>query len=118
MTLLKLKYRKSAVPGFPHRQPEFIEFIGHVLTSKHHKWLDKNQFLFTTGDYDAPVRILDKRDVVNAWVDRRGGKDNVEIVENKFVVTRGPFSRYSCTCTAYKYRGKCSHIDLVKSNYK
>ena len=42
-------------------------------------------------------------------------KDNVSIVDGKYVVTGGPFNRYSCTRTAYNYRKRCSHTDGVKN---
>ena len=63
----------------------------------------------------SPVRILDKTDIVEAWVNRSNRKTNVHIVEDKYVVTQGPLNRYSCTCTAYHYRRRCSHIDEVKN---
>ena len=113
MALLKLRYKNSAYkPGFHARyEPQENIYIGHPLRFS---WLKEYEFALTTGDYDAPVRILDKRDIIEAWIDRNGGKDNVAIVDGKYVVTAGPFKRYSCTCTAYKYRNKCSHIDGVK----
>ena len=113
MSLLKLRYKNSAYkPGFHARyEPQENIYIGHPLRFS---WLKEYEFALTTGDYDAPVRILDNRDIIEAWIDRNGGKDNVAIVDGKYVVTAGPFNRYSCTCTAYKYRNKCSHIDGVK----
>ena len=114
MSLLKLKYKNSAYkPGFHYVfEPQYNTYIGHVVPRQ--RWLSEHEFFLTTGDYDAPVRILDKRDIVEAWVDRSNRGDNVTIVDKKYVVTAGPFKRYSCTCTAYKYRKKCSHIDEVR----
>ena len=113
MTLLKLRYKNSAYrPGFHAKyEPKECTYIGHPI---HYSWLSEHEFGLTTGEYDAPVRILDKRDIIEAWIDRKGGKDNVTIVDDKYVVTAGPFNRYSCTCTAYKWRNKCSHTDGVK----
>lgn len=113
MSLLKLRYRNSAhKPGSLAYQPKELEYIGHVVPRS--SWLSENEFFLTTGDMDAPVRILDKRDIIEGWIDRSNRGDNVTIVDNKYVVTAGPFKRYSCTCTAYKYRNRCSHIDGVK----
>ena len=113
MALLKLRYKNSAYkPGFHAKyEPKENIYVGHPFRLS---WLKEHEFALTTGDYDAPVRILDKNDIIEAWIDRKSGKDNVNIVEGKYVVTSGPFNRYSCTCTAYKYRHKCSHIDGVK----
>ena len=116
MSLVKLRYKSSYNPcGSPRGiaySPSEVEYVGHVVPRS--SWLSENEFFLTTGDIDAPVRILDKRDVIKAWVDKSNRGDNVSIVDNKYVVTAGPFKRYSCTCTAYKYRSKCSHIDEVK----
>ena len=112
MSLVKLRYKTAFKPNGLAYCPSEVEYVGHVVPRS--SWLSENEFFLTTGDMDAPVRILDKRDVIKAWVDRSNRGDNVSIVDNKYVVTAGPFKRYSCTCTAYKYRSKCSHIDEVK----
>lgn len=93
--------------------PEFNTYIGQVVKPKP-KWLKDYEFMITTGDYESPVRVLDKRDVVQAWVNRSKQKTNVHIVEDKYVVTQDIGDRFSCTCTAYHYRKRCSHIDNVK----
>ena len=112
MSLVKLRYKTSFKPNGLAYSPSEVEYIGHVVPRS--SWLSENEFFLTTGDMDAPVRILDKRDIIQAWIDKSNRGDNVSIVDNKYVVTKGPFNRYSCTCTAYKYRNKCSHIDGVK----
>ena len=115
MTYLKVKYR-SAVADYPHiancYYPKEVEYTGWVVPRS--QYLSDNEFFLTTGDYDAPVRILDKRNIIAAWVDRSNRPDNVTIVDDKYVVTAGPFKRHSCTCTAYKWRKWCSHINQVK----
>lgn len=115
MSYLKLKYR-PAVADYPQiancYYPKEVEYTGWVVPRS--QYLSDNEFFLTTGDYDAPIRILDKRNIIEAWVDRSNRPDNVSIVDGKYVVTAGPFKRYSCTCTAYKYRNKCSHIDGVR----
>ncbi|NDB60693.1 hypothetical protein EB001_19945 [bacterium] len=111
MPLLKLKYKPASNPCATGYSPSEVEYVGHVVPLK---FLSKNEFALTTGDYVSPVRILDKSSIIKAWVDRSNRPDNVTIVEGKYVVTSGPFNRYSCTCTAYKYRNKCSHADGVK----
>ena len=113
MALIKLRYKTAFKPKGLAYSPSEVEYVGHVVPRQ--SWLSKNEFALTTGDYDAPVRILDKRDIVAAWVDRSELSDNVTVVDDKYIVTAGPFKRYSCTCTAYKYRSRCSHIDGVKN---
>ena len=108
--LYKTAYNPSASGVYPY--PSEREYIGHVAPRQ--PWFSEHEFALTTGDMDAPVRILDKRDIIKAWIDKSNNGDNVQIVDRKYVVTAGPFGRHSCTCTAYKYRRKCSHIDGVK----
>ena len=113
MAYMKFLYKTAHNPNnsgvYPY--PSEKEYIGHVL---HYSWLSENEFALTTGDMDAPVRILDKRNIIKAWIDKSNIGDNVKIVDGKYVVTAGPFNRHSCTCTAYKWRHKCSHTDGVK----
>ena len=114
MAFMKFLYKTAFNPSnsgvYPY--PSEVEYIGHVAPRQ--SWFSEYEFALTTGDMDAPVRILDKRNIIKAWIDRSNNGDNVKIVDNKYVVTAGPFKRYSCTCTACKWRHKCSHIDEVK----
>ena len=115
---LKVKYKNSAYRPGSHYvfQPEYKYYEGRVVLPKP-KWLKEYEFMLTTGDADAPARILDKRDIVEAWTGNEKFNDGVTLVDgdkNKYIVTAGPFNRYSCTCTAYKWRRHCSHTDGVK----
>lgn len=114
MALMKFLYKTAFNPNsvgvYPY--PSEVEYTGHVAPRQ--SWFSSHEFALTTGDMDSPVRVLDKRDIIKAWIDRSNRPDNVQIVDKKYVVTAGPFKRYSCTCTAYKWRRKCSHIDGVK----
>ena len=113
MAKLKIKYKRPAImPGSLLRQSTEVDYVGYTVPRQ--SWLKEHEFFLATGDMDAPVRILDKRNIIQAWIDKSNRQHNVTIVDNKYVVTAGPFNRYSCTCTAYKYRNKCSHIDGVK----
>ena len=114
MALMKFLYKTAYNPNasgvYPY--PSVKEYIGHVAPRQ--PWFSEHEFALTTGDMDAPVRILDKRNIIKAWIDKSNIGDNVKIVDSKYVVTAGPFNRHSCTCTAYKWRNKCSHTDGVK----
>lgn len=98
--------------------PEFCTYEGRVV-KPNAKGLSANEVMLTTGDYESPVRILDKRDIVEAWIARKETDDGVYLIpgdkSSTYVVTRGPLHRFSCTCTAFRYRAKCSHVDAVRS---
>lgn len=120
---LKVKYRNSAYkPGSSYVfQPEHKYYEGRVILPKP-KGLSEHEFMLTTGDIDAPARILDKRDIVEAWIGNEKFNDGVTLVDGeknkKYIVTRGRFNRYSCSCTCYHYRKWCNHINEVKKNDK
>lgn len=116
MARLKLRYKTSFKSTPLAYQPAEVEYVGRVVQPKP-RWLSENEFMLTTGDIDAPVRILDKRDIIEAWVGNENFNDGVTLVpgdKRTYVVTRGPFGRYSCDCTAFNFRRKCSHIDGVR----
>ena len=118
---LKVKVKNSEY-AYRNRQanyrviPEFCTYVGHVVTPRP-SWLGANEFMLTTGDADAPVRILDKNDIVSAWVSHKDVDDGVTLVPGEkrpYVVTRGNFGKYTCNCTAFGYRKWCSHTNEVK----
>ena len=117
MTRLKIKYKSNLVlRGSNVYVPDHSVYVGRVVSPRP-SWLSKDEFLFTTGDIDSPVRILDKKNIIEAWVSHKNIDDGVTLVPGEkrpYVVTRGPFGRYSCNCTAYGYRQRCSHTDGVK----
>jgi len=100
-------------------EPNFNTYIGRYLPRP--SWLSKDEFMLTTGDIDAPVRIIDKRNVTEVKIDKSNRPDGVYLVDGekrKYVVTSGPFGRFSCNCTAFGYRKWCSHINEVKKGLK
>jgi hypothetical protein len=118
---LKVKYRNSAYkPGSYAYSAPYNYYEGRVVLPKP-KGLSEYEFMLTTGDAVAPARILDKRDILEAWTGNDKYDDGVTLVNGDkkiYVVTRGNFGRYSCTCTAYHYRKWCSHINEVKKNVR
>ena len=119
---LKVKYKNSSYrPGSSYVfKPQYKYYEGRVVIPKP-KWLKEYEFMLTTGDADAPARILDKRDIVEAWTGNEKYDDGVTLVDGdkrKYIVTRGNFNRYTCDCTAFKFRKWCNHINEVKKNAK
>ena len=118
MPRLKIKYQSQAIPG-SFRSGSIATYIGRTLPRE--RWLSEHEFMITTGDYDAPIRILDKRNIIEAWIDKANTNDGVYIVDGekrKYVVTSGPFGRFSCSCTSFGYRKWCSHINEAKGKRK
>jgi hypothetical protein len=100
-------------------EPDFNTYIGRYLPRP--SWLSKDEFMLTTGDIDAPVRIIDKRNITEVKIDKANRPDGVYLVDGekrKYVVTSGAFGRFSCDCTSFGYRKRCNHIDEVKRGLK
>lgn len=100
-------------------EPDFNTYIGRYLSRP--SWLSTDEFMLTTGDIDAPVRIINKQNVTEVKVDKSNRPDGVYLVdgeERKYVVTSGPFGRFSCNCTSFGYRKWCNHINEVKKGLK
>ena len=118
---LKVKYKNSAYkPGSYAYSAPYNYYEGRVVLPKP-KGLSEYEFMLTTGDAVAPARILDKRDILEAWTGNDKYDDGVTLVNGDkkiYVVTRGNFGRYSCNCTAYHYRKWCSHTNEIKKNVR
>ena len=100
-------------------EPDFNTYIGRYLSRP--SWLSKDEFMLTTGDIDSPVRIVNKNNVTDIKIDKSNRPDGVYLVDGekrKYVVTSGPFGRFSCNCTSFGYRKWCSHINEVKKGLK
>lgn len=100
-------------------EPDFNTYIGRYLPRP--SWLSKDEFMLTTGDIDAPVRIIDKRNITEVKIDKANRPDGVYLVDGekrKYVVTSGAFGRFSCDCTSFGYRKWCNHINEVKKGLK
>lgn len=99
--------------------PEYNDYTGDLVPR--FRWLDDNWFVLTTGDKDAPFRILHKDSILCGWL----GAGSRSTEELRFVSIPGKSgkqytvtlsddnTRFSCNCTAYGYRRKCSHVDEV-----
>jgi hypothetical protein len=100
-------------------QPDFNTYVGRYLPRP--SWLSDNEFMLTTGDIDAPVRIIDKTNITEVKIDKANRPDGVYLVDGekrKYVVTSGAFGRFSCDCTSFGYRKWCNHINEVKKGLK
>jgi hypothetical protein len=98
---------------------EYTDYTGDVVPR--FPWLDDNWFVMTTGDKDAPFRILHKDNILGGWLDNTSrSTEELRFVSipgksgKQYTVTLSDDNtRFSCNCTAYGYRRKCSHVDEV-----
>lgn len=99
--------------------PEYNDYTGEIVPKP--SWCKDNQFALTTGDKDAPFRILETDNIICGWllpvseqsVDRRyasipgksGRRHNVYLSDDGL--------QFSCDCTGFGYRRTCSHVTEV-----
>jgi hypothetical protein len=99
--------------------PEYNDYTGNIVPR--FSWLDDNWFVLTTGDKNAPYRIIHKDSIICGWL---GSSDMSTDFENTVVsIPRGnksytvsmcDDSSLVCDCTGFGYRRTCSHIREVE----
>jgi hypothetical protein len=98
---------------------EYNDYTGEIAPKP--RWCKDNQFALTTGDKDAPFRILETDNIICGWflpvseqsMDRRyvsipgksGRRHNVYLSDDGL--------QFSCDCTGFGYRRTCSHVTEV-----
>ena len=95
---------------------EFHDYTGEVSDAPPYL----NDEWFTLTEESGNVRILFKENVIRSW---RCGSDSNSTPRNQMVrIPRGDKSytvtltdglRFSCNCTSYGFRRRCSHVDEV-----
>jgi len=98
---------------------EYNVYEGDVVPNP--SWVDSNSFCLTTGDRDAPFRIIAKDSVVS----HGPSISNVSNTDRSYVSIRGATGKrhnvylsddglqFSCDCIGFGYRLHCSHVQEV-----
>lgn len=97
---------------------EYTDYTGDVVPR--FPWLDDNWFVMTTGDKDAPFRILHKSNIICGWLGNNSlsnDTSNTMVVipraDKSYTVTLCDDGSFACNCTGFGYRRTCSHIREV-----
>jgi hypothetical protein len=97
---------------------EYTDYTGDVVPR--FPWLDDNWFVMTTGDKDAPFRILHKDNIICGWLGNTSlsnDTSNTMVVipraDKSYTVTLCDDGSFACNCTGFGYRRTCSHIREV-----
>jgi hypothetical protein len=85
-------------------------------------WLSSDQFVMTTGDSDAPYRILEKDAILCGWTapsEPSNREPSYVCIPGKngkqYTVALADNGSLSCNCTGYGYRRTCSHVKEVEA---
>jgi hypothetical protein len=105
---------------FADKPYKLLTLTGKVVKSQ--KWVKADSFSLETTDKEYPVKIIPaswvtdikiisgKVDTVNEYI-VMGSKGDKYIVRMVYNVLQ-------CSCTGYKYHGKCKHADQIQKELK
>lgn len=100
--------------------PEYNDYTGHIAPRL--PWLDNNWFVMTTGDPDAPLRILHKDGIICGWRHSDSVSDDISSAmvviprgDRLYTVSLSNTGTFSCNCTGFGYRRTCSHVKEVEA---
>ena len=99
--------------------PPYNDYTGDIAPRP--RWCSDEQFALTTGDSDAPIRILEKSSIICGWLvpattestDRRYVSVPGKSGKRHTVYLSDDGLKFSCDCTGYGYRRHCSHVAEV-----
>ena len=98
----------------------FDESIIEGVVVNNPKWVDANSITIETGNKDFPVSIISiknikKVDIINGSTSDSTKYFNIQGSKGSTYVVSVRENQYSCTCTGFKYHGKCKHGEEVMS---
>lgn len=98
----------------------FEESIIEGVVVNNPKWADANSITIETGNKDFPVSMISIKNIKNVEIIKGSTSEstkyfNVQGSKGSTYVVSVRESQYSCTCTGFKYHGKCKHGEEVMS---
>ena len=99
---------------------EYNDYTGDIIPN--FRWLNNSQFVMTTGDRDAPYRILEKDNIICGWTAPSVGNNRIDPTfvcipgknGKQYTITLADTGELSCNCTGFGYRRTCSHVKEVE----
>ena len=98
----------------------FDESIIEGVVVNNPKWVDANSITIETGNKDFPVSIISIKNIKKVDIIKGSTSDstkyfNIQGSKGSTYVVSVRENQYSCTCTGFKYHGKCKHGEEVMS---
>ena len=98
----------------------FDESIIEGVVVNNPKWVDADSITIETGNKDFPVSIISIKNIKKVDIIKGSTSDstkyfNIQGSKGSTYVVSVRENQYSCTCTGFKYHGKCKHGEEVMS---
>lgn len=98
----------------------FTESIIEGVVVNNPKWADADSITIETGNKDFPVSMIAIKNIKKVDIIKGSTSDstkyfNVQGSKGSTYVVSVREHQYSCTCTGFKYHGKCKHGEEVMS---
>ena len=105
---------------FTSKSKPFEESIIEGVVVNNPKWADANSITIETGNKDFPVSMIAIKNIKKVDIIKGSTSDstkyfNVQGSKGSTYVVSVREGQYSCTCTGFKYHGKCKHGEEVMS---
>ena len=96
----------------------FRKIVGKVVQNE--KWLEADYVSIETGNSNYPVSMISFKRIHDIKVisGRSSNFQEFPVIGSKgqkYIVSKSN-NHYSCSCTGFKFHGKCKHINLVKDD--
>jgi len=119
-SVVKVIVSKRNINYYTSETKPFEEYIIEGVVVNNPKWADANSITIETGNKDFPVSMISIKNIKNVEIIKGSTSDstkyfNIQGSKGSTYVVSVRENQYSCTCTGFKYHGKCKHGEEVMS---
>ena len=119
-SVVKVTVSKRNNNYYTSESKPFEDYIIEGVVVNNPKWADANSITIETGNKDFPVSMISIKNIKNVEIIKGSTSDstkyfNIQGSKGSTYVVSVRENQYSCTCTGFKYHGKCKHGEEVMS---
>ena len=119
-SVVKVIVSKRNINYYTSESKPFEDYIIEGVVVDNPKWADANSITIETGNKDFPVSMISIKNIKNVEIIKGSTSDstkyfNIQGSKGSTYVVSVRENQYSCTCTGFKYHGKCKHGEEVMS---
>jgi hypothetical protein len=99
---------------------------GHLHPTIIRSVINDKRYAVCGGTWIEIPEDMTFQDVQDGWIKPKSKSESIPMISQKVESSKGKKSytvshnngHWSCTCSGYGFRKKCSHIDKLKSEYE